>query len=352
MKQLQTLTILACLLYVSSGCNEVRTLCSLRRIPDTNAFVMDYYLDYHIEEIRHHGMDVNNIEKTYMAALLPDILLPCARGLEQKYIPNSYQTTDNQDHHCSTVALRSNDGTVYFGRNHDYGNDACLILRVHDKHGVASLSIIDLAYLNLNRPDLDRMNLFQRIPLLFSPYFVMDGMNRHGVAVSIMSVDNAKASENPEKPDITNTTLLRLILDYAHSTDDAIELIQNFNVHFVETPQHVMIADSSGRSCVVEFIDGRMCITPGKQSWQVCTNYIMYNKSETENDSQCRRYKIGSAKVEALAGEFDVSGLRHITRSMSRNWTMWTSLYNLTTREACIIYRSALDAEYRDTLSP
>lgn len=351
MRQFQTPIILLCLFFISSGCNEIRTLRSLRRVPDTNAFVMDYYLDYHIDDIRHHGMDVNNIEDTYMAAMLPDIFLPLARWIRRGYIPKSYKTIDNLGHHCSTVAVRSNDGTVYFGRNHDFENDACLILRVHDKHGVASLSVIDLAYLNLNRPDLDRVNLFRRIPLLFSPYFACDGMNRYGVAVSIMSVKNAKAPESPDKPNIINVTLMRLILDYAHNVDEAIDLIREFNVHFVEAPQHIMIADSSGRSCVAEYINGEICITPAKQPWQVCTNYIMWNKSEAENDNRCRRYRVGSDKVEALAGEIDGSDIHDITRSMSGKWTMWTSLYNLTTREAHIIYRSTLDSAYNVSLN-
>ena len=32
--------------------DHIRTLNSLRRIPGTNAYVMDYYVDYHMAEVR------------------------------------------------------------------------------------------------------------------------------------------------------------------------------------------------------------------------------------------------------------------------------------------------------------
>lgn len=351
MRQLHGLVMLACLLSVSAGCNHVRTLCSVRRLPDTNAFVMDYYLDYHIDEIRHEGMDVNNIEDTCMAALFPNFLLPVIRPFKRSHMPDRIRTVEAQGQYCSTVGLRSDDGTVYFGRNYDYFNDACLILRVYDKRGVASLAVIDLAGLNMNRPDLDQTNLIERIPLLFAPYYALDGINRHGVAVSIMSVKNARPPENPEKPDIINSTLMRLILDYARNVDEAIDLIREFNVHFVAAPQHVMIGDSSGKFRIIEYIDGKLCITAAKEPWQICTNHIVWNKSETENDDSCWRYRIGSGKAEILGGEIDDSDLHNITRSMSVSGTMWTSLYNLTTLDACIIYRSALDSEYHDKIS-
>jgi len=343
--------MLACLLCVSSGCNHVRTLRSVRRLGDTNAFVMDYYVNYHIDEIRHRGMDVNNIEDSCMATLLPNFLVPIMRPLKQRHMPEKITTVGGQGQRCSTVGLRSDDGTVYFGRNYDYGNDACLILRVHDRRGVASLAVIDLGFLKMNRPDLDKTSLFERIPLLFAPYYAMDGMNRYGVAVSIMAVDTAKPPESPEKPDIINSTLIRLILDYARDVDEAIDLIRGFNVHFVQLPQHIMVADSSGRFRVIEYIDGEICITPGKESWQVCTNHIVWNKSETENDGTCGRYRIGSGKAEILGGEIDDSDVHNVTRSMSHSGTMWTSLYNLTALDACIIYRSALDSEYHDKIS-
>lgn len=331
----------------------VRTLYSLRRVPGTNAFVMDYYVDYHADKIRTRGMDVHNIEDTCIETLFPDFIRPLANRVKRAYVPQEIKVVEESGNHCSTVALRSRKGDVFFGRNFDFDNDACLILRVHDGRGVASISVIDLAYLNLNRADLDRTSLRERLPLLFAPYYAMDGVNRNGVAVSDMAVHPADPPVNPEHPAIILSTLERLILDYARDADEAVDLVRAFNVHFVATPEHLMVADASGRSRIIEFIGGEVRVTPAEKPWQICTNDIVWKKSELERSQSCSRYRTGSAAAEKLGGVADYAAARRVARSMSdAKETMWTSVYNLTTREARVIYRSNLDAEYRDAIVP
>src|SRR5262249_22450360 len=150
--------------------------------------------NYHLDEIRAHGVDVHDLEGSYIRALLPDFVAPVANRLKRAYLPKEIETIPENEpgHRCSTVAIHSRQGQVFFGRNFDYHNDACLILRVHDRMGLASVAVIDLAYLNLNRSDLDQTRLIDRLPLLFAPYYLMDGMNRYGVAVSDMSVPHAE----------------------------------------------------------------------------------------------------------------------------------------------------------------
>jgi hypothetical protein len=248
------------------------------------------------------------------------------------------------------VALRSDNGDVYFGRNFDWYHDACLIVRVHDQEGVASISVLDLEYLHLNRPDLDRTNLLQRVPLLFAPYFLMDGMNRHGVAVSDMSAP-ADPPRDPKKPAILQSTLMRLILDQAKDADEAVDLVRQFNVHFVDTKEHLMVADASGRFRVIDFVDGQVCVTPAERPWQVATNYIQCNKSEAENDQACDRYRRGSDLAEGLAGAADFSDAVQTIRSMSvPGFTMWTSIYDLTNGDVRVLYKTGRPEEYRDAV--
>ncbi len=330
--------------------DHVRTLQSLRRVPGTHAFVMDYYVDYHIDEIRQQGMDVANVQDSLMQTLFPDFVMPIARRYKRAYLPEETKTIDPRAHHCSTLAIRSQNGHVYFGRNFDWHHDACLILRVHDGQGVASTSVLDLAYLNLNRADLDETSLLQRVPLLFAPYYLMDGMNRHGVAVADMSVA-ARPPRDPKKPTIIAATLMRLILDQARDADEAVKLIEEFNVHFVDVQEHLMVADKSGRSCVIEFVDGKTVVTSPQQTWQVCTNHIVAGKSERENDEACKRYRTGSDLAASLAGVVDFDTALQITKSMSVDgYTMWSSVYDLTSREACLRYKGLAGNEYRGSI--
>lgn len=348
------LTFLASVVAAYLLWNPVQSLRSLRRIPGTNAYVMDYYGDYNLEQVRREGIDHQDIEGSFIRVLMPRYLAPIVERVKRAYIPKPVRElgeVSSAAHHCSTVALRADADNVFFGRNFDYGNDACLLLRVHDRNGIKSLAVVDLAYLNLNRSDLDRTSLVERLPLLFAPYYLMDGINRHGVAVADMSVPEAKPPLDPDKPHIIQSTLMRLILDQARSTSEAIEIVREFNVHFVEQPEHFLIADASGDFRVVEFVDGEIRLTTPTGSRQVCTNHSLWGKSEEENDQICPRYRAGSDAADRRSGQLDLNGTRDIARSMSvDNWTMWTSAYDLRRGEMRLLYRARPDTEHRESL--
>ena len=267
--------------------HHLDSLRSVRRVPGGNAYVMDYYADYPLDSIRKNGVDVADLEGSFVRAYFPSAIVPIVESVKRWYLPRQIQTLDDPKaaHHCSTVSLRSEPGHPFFGRNFDYGNDACLIVRVHDERGVASIAVIDLAYLNLNRGDLDQTSLVARLPLLFAPYYVMDGMNRQGLAVADMSVPAAQAPTANGKPSIIQSTLMRLILDEAASVDEALAIVRSYNVHFVQHPEHLMIADATGRSVVVEFVASEVRVTESTESWQVCTNHLICDKTEEQNDA-------------------------------------------------------------------
>lgn len=330
---------------------HVRTLASLRRVPGTNAYVMDYYVDYNLDRIRERGIDVHDIEGSLIRVLFPGFAVPLANHWKRAYLPRAIKTVDPLEtrHRCSTVALRSSHGDVFFGRNFDWHHDACLILKIRDRDGLASVSVIDLAYLNLNRADLDRTSLIARVPLLFAPYYLMDGMNRRGVAVSDMSVPQAKPPATPGRPEILMSTLMRVILDQAASADEAVALVREFNVHFAEVPVHLMIADAAGQYRIVEFIEGEIRVTAGNEAWQVCTNHLVWNRTEQENRETCGRYRTGADAAGQLAGAVDLDDAMDVALKMAvDDWTMWTSVYNLTQREFRMLYKARPDVQYRD----
>jgi predicted choloylglycine hydrolase len=331
--------------------DHIRTLSSLRRVPGTNAYVMDYYLDYHLDDIRSHGIDVENIEDSFIDALFPDLIAAVAVRIKGTFVSHSISVLPDGAHRCSTASLRTSGGKVIFGRNFDWHHDACLIVRVHGKDSISSVAVIDIAYLNLNRPDLDATNLIQRIPLLFAPYYVMDGMNQYGVAVSDMAVKGAQAPYDASKPNILHSTAMRAILDEAKSVDEAIAILEEFNVRFSDVTCHLMIADASGKSVIVEYIAGEMRITGPDENWQVCTNHEVWGRSEADRDEICTRYRNASAQLENLGESADASDMMTIMESVSsESVTMWTSVYDLSAREFSVAYRRKFANAYHDQL--
>ena len=201
--------------------------------------------------------------------------------------------------------------------------------------------------MNLDRDDLDNTSLIQRLPLLFAPYYLQDGMNEYGVAVSDMTVKNVRTPDDPAKPNIIHSAAMRLILDYAKTTDEAVELLKQYNIHFVAETCHLMIADATGKSVVVEFIDGQLRPTTTHESWQICTNHEICGKSEAENCKSCGRYKLASAELTDLHANGDANDVMKIMQSVSKtDRTMWSSVYDLTTGEFEFAYRRHYDQPF------
>src|SRR5688572_11175456 len=63
--------------------DHIRTLHSLRRVPGTQAYVMDYYVDYNIGEVRAHGIDVDHVEDSLINAFFPGWIASIASRVKQ-----------------------------------------------------------------------------------------------------------------------------------------------------------------------------------------------------------------------------------------------------------------------------
>jgi hypothetical protein len=223
-------------------------------------------------------------------------------------------------------------------------HDACLVLRIHARNGASSVAVLDPHYLGFDADRLDNPSLVDRFRLLFTPYIAMDGMNEHGVAIGEMSLEGTRAPFDPAKPSVINSLAIRLILDNARNTDEAVDIMRGYNLHFPATTCHYLIADAAGKTAAVEFLDGRVEVTRTEESWQVSTNDRLSGKSEAENDRACWRYRKASDRVAGLDGNLDVPGMLDVMASVSvKDWTMWTSVYNLTTGEYEIAHRRNFD---------
>ncbi len=115
---------------------------------------------------------------------------------------------------CFTTAP-SGEGPL-FGRNLDWWHRASLLLYTAPPNAFASLSMVDLHYLDFDdgvgleelREQRDR--IAQR-----APYVPFDGMNEKGVAIGQMAVPSAEPPYDPGKLSLNGLALIRLVLDYA-----------------------------------------------------------------------------------------------------------------------------------------
>ena len=88
----------------------------------------------------------------------------------------------------------------------------------------------------------------------------------------------------------------------SESIDEAVEMIHNYNVHFVDTEGHLMVTDAAGHSRIVESIGGKIRVVASDGPWQVCTNHIAWNRSERARDLR-RFVDLSNSQLAALVQE-------------------------------------------------
>ncbi len=192
-------------------------------------------------------------------------------------------TIEETDIGCSSFIAQTADGDILFGRNYDFDKtNVCLTLTNPGNGRHASFSTVDLNYVGMDI-NTDVEGLMNKITCLAAPYAPLDGINDAGVSCGIfMSYQGeetvATNQQQAEMDNITSTTMLRMILDYADDVDEAVELISNYNLHdSANTSFHYMIADASGRSAIVEWVPAEG-ITDGEDNdGSARTLNVIYN---------------------------------------------------------------------------
>ena len=155
---------------------------------------------------------------------------------------------------CSTICTRDENGVVLFGRNYDW--EECLAIIVHTvpDDGYESVSICCLDFLGFSEGYAPDGSMMERMQTLAAIYVPLDGMNEKGLMVAdLMAGDKEQTNQQTEKPDLTTTTAIRLLLDKAATVEEAIALLGRYDMNSsIDSAHHLSIADAGGNSVVVE----------------------------------------------------------------------------------------------------
>ena len=151
---------------------------------------------------------------------------------------------------CSTMQAVS-EGACYFGRNFDWGDCPLLVLVSHPAGGYASISSVNLDFVTNRIGDIPEDKL-----VAAAYYAPLDGMNDRGLCISVnLLPDGMELRQATGKPALTITTAIRLLLDKAATVEEALALLQGYDLSTTTgLTIHYLIADAAGRSVCVEYI--------------------------------------------------------------------------------------------------
>lgn len=250
---------------------------------------------------------------------------------------------------CSTLKAEGEHGEVLFGRNFDWNTCDALIVQSAPESGYASISTVNRDFIDQSGVPVGRLP--DNIQALVSLYAPLDGMNEAGLAVSVnMIQDGATIDQNTDKPDLTTTTAIRLLLNQAANVEDALHLLEQYDMHSsMGMMIHFAIADSTGRSVAVEYVNNEMVVT----ETPVVTNFYLAEgeKYGIGTEQSHTRYEI-LTDLLARQSTFTMEDMRDAMSSVSkRNFgefesTEWSIVFDLTNGIARYYHRENYDVSY------
>ena len=215
-----------------------------------------------------------------------------------------------------------------------------IIMHNIPKKGYESIAFTSFANMGMNfTADINPVEheqafkIFELIPI--------DGINSAGLAVNINDISNEKSyvNQNEEgKTHITTTILVRLLLNKAKNVDEAIKLIQRYNLHDSDTrttAYHLMISDKSGASCIIEFFENKIqIIRKAKGDKIIAMTNTEVNENFPQEEGQgswkdCPRYKALIEKFNGYDKNITEDEAIEVLKAALQNTTTHTIVYNL-----------------------
>ncbi len=257
--------------------------------------------------------------------------------------PQKYPSQTEFEFGCTCISVLDPINNSLFGRNFDWYDGGKLILVTQPENGYKSISMVDLYSLEYyGGLNIDKISPSEYWRLAFSPF---DGMNEWGVAVGCLVSPGMITSEDPAKQDLDSLGFMRLALDYAQNVSEVIDLWENFNMDYGVGPGvHFMVADVQGNSAIIEWINGEMKVITNTQTWQVVTNFKIYNATE-QDQINCWRFSKVNETLNDVGDSMNRSQLMNMLAEVSQvDWTKWSNVYDLIDLKAYI----TIDRNYNE----
>lgn len=310
--------------------NELKTLKSLKQIDEYGMYSMIYHGDYGFDDFLDQGAASDKeIEEFVTKRLL-------------KGIPIKFNVTDSG---CTAFVTKNENGDIIFARNFDFIYAPSLQLYTNPPNGYASVSTVNLSFAGYSEDYLPTKGAsFQNFLTLAAPYLPFDGMNEKGVAMALLAVPEVQIKNDENKITLNTTTAIRLVLDKASNVDEAIALLRNYNIYFSgDVYCHYLIADSTGKSVIVEYYDNDLQVVEADTEYQAASNFIAYNNLNIgEGYTEFERYDKVINKLEDSSNSLNMNDTINLLNDVGVygeegiDKLQWSVIYNLTDKSGKI----------------
>ena len=267
----------------------IRTIEKVTDYEEYNLYRMEVKYEYDLDRLIEYGItDDQSLVDAIVEEALP--ILPVQ--------------IDVPDFGCSAFTLQEADGDILMGRNYDFRRDtSAMLVYCEPEDGYKSVGFAALDNISANTPE---ESMKKKLATLTAPFICLDGMNEKGVSIAVLTLDSEPVHQNTGKPVIGTTLAIRLILDRAASTAEAVELLQQYDM-FASSGRdyHFYITDSTGDGRVIEYDceseTRKMVATPVRS----VTNFFALYEDQVLPNQRNGIYGHGKERYDKMEALFD-----------------------------------------------
>ena len=203
--------------------------------------------------------------------------------------------TSKEPYGCSALTVKTPDGSVMMGRNFDFPSAIGLIMHCIPDKGYETITTFNVEFYNFGE-DFKPEGFKNQYMCLSGLFVALDGINEKGLAIAdLMAGDSIETHQRTSKPDLTTTAAISYMLKNAANVDEALKLLESIDMHSdIGSAHHYAMADVSGRSVVVEYVDNKMVVTesPAVANHYLCEQKLNVGLTEGDDryDRLCQRF--------------------------------------------------------------
>lgn len=239
---------------------------------------------------------------------------------------------------CSSFVLK-NGKTILLGKNFDWTFD--------QGHIIKNLkNTTKVAYYTHNGTPASWTSKYGSITFNQNgkemPY---GGMNEKGLVVEMLWLEDTRFNISEDKTYLNELEWIQYQLDNFQTVDEVVAHIENLKIYPIKGKIHYILADTHGKSVIIEYLDGKLEIHKKEaNSCQAITNKsVVYSKKYIENikgipkknTSTTYRYHKLEKQIKKLQDPSDFSEmtalqmLKGVSIPKGDFKTVWSIVYNL-----------------------
>ena len=290
-----------------------------------NLYIMDIKHNYFFEEIE----STNQLKN--ITSFINVFLIKFNKTSPDKIKNFKY----NFSFACSAFNAYNSKNINLLGRNFDYSRSPALVIWTHPKNKYKSISFVSLNFtqklLQTFAPKLNHLKDF----ILLAPFIPMDGINEKGLSMAVLALRTSEThQENENKINTITTLIIRGILDNCENVDQAIEYIEERNMHDFINSYHYIISDKN-KSVIIEYVGKTQnrelrILTPEnytKSKNIYLTNFYLSEDGEEKTIGK-DRYEILETNIKEKKGIFEWNEVINLLEKVKQNSTLWSNVYN------------------------